>query len=128
MGYAPAMTFPGADLAALEATEEIEIETHPPSGAPIHRTIIWVVTDGPHAYIRSVRGATARWYVEAVAPSIVTIRLGDRRLPVRLVRAVDADSIGRASAAFERKYASDPSTPEMLRPEILATTLRLEPA
>lgn len=128
MGYPPVMTFATPDLVALEAAEEIEIETRPASGGPIHRTIVWVVTDGHDAFVRSYRGATARWYNEARSTHPVAIQVGPRRLPVRLTPAVDGDSIERASRAFERKYRDDPSTPEMLRPEILETTLRLEPA
>ena len=52
MGYAPAMPFAPADLAALEAAEEIEIETRAAADAPVHRTIIWVVTDGADAFVR----------------------------------------------------------------------------
>ena len=53
------MPFAPDDLAVLEEAEEIEIETRAAADAPLHRTIIWVVTDGPDAFIRSVRGAAA---------------------------------------------------------------------
>jgi hypothetical protein len=115
------------DLAVLAATEEVEIETSLPGG-PAHRVIIWVVTDDREAFIRSVRGERGRWYREAVANPRVTIHAPGRSIRARAVPAADADSIARASAGFERKYAEDPSTPFMVVPEVLVTTLRLEPA
>src|SRR4051812_45980776 len=76
MGYAEAMRFEPGELALLDATEEIEIETGRPDGAA-HRTTIWIVVDGDDAFIRSVNGAGARWYREAVANPLVTIHAGD---------------------------------------------------
>ena len=116
------------DVALLEATVEIEIETQADAAAPAHRTIVWVVTDGPDAFVRSVNGSGARWYREASARPAVTIHVGDRTIPARVIAAVDPESISRTSAALERKYAGDPDLASMLVPGILATTLRLEPA
>ena len=42
--------------------------------------------------------------------------------------ATDPDSIERTSAGFLRKYASDPAAKAMVGPDVLETTLRLEPA
>jgi hypothetical protein len=128
MGYAPGMPFAPTDLAALEAAVEIEIETRAAADAPSHRTIIWVVTDGPEAFVRSVRGETARWYREAVAHPGVVLRTGSRALPARAIPAPDPVSIARTSAGLERKYAGDPDLAPMLVPSVLPTTLRLEPA
>jgi hypothetical protein len=122
MGYADQMRFEPADLALLAETEEIEIETARPGG-PSHRTTIWIVVDGDDAFVRSVRGSRGRWYREAVANHV-----GDRALPARAVPATDPSSVQRASDAYARKYGEDPAMPSMLKPEILDTTLRLEPA
>ena len=132
MGYAGFMRFEPGELAWLDATEEIEIETASPGGTP-HRTIIWVVVDGDDAFVRSVNGSTARWYREAVANPAVTIhsRRGaawEHALPARAVAAPDPASIERTSEALRRKYARDPALGEMLEPEIFETTLRLAPA
>jgi len=54
--------------------------------------------------------------------------LAGRRLPAVAIPAGDPDSVARASAALSAKYAGDPATASMVRQEILATTLRLEPA
>jgi hypothetical protein len=127
MGYAPLMPFAPADLAVLSEAVEIEIETRADAEAPLHRTIIWVVTDGPDAFIRSVNGSVARWYREAIAYPRVVVHAHGRALPVRAVPTPDLDSVARTSAALERKYAGDPDLGSMLVPAILPTTLRLEP-
>ena len=127
MGYADPMRFEPGELALLDETEEVEIETARPGGAA-HRTIIWVVVDGDDAFIRSVNGASARWYRETVAKPEVTIHAGDRALAVRAVAAVDPTSVQRTSDALSRKYAKDPALGLMLVPDILDTTLRVVPA
>jgi hypothetical protein len=127
MGYPHAMRFEPDELALLDATEEVRIETSRPGGAA-HRTIIWVVVDGDDAFVRSVNGATARWYREAVANPDVTIHAAGRALRARATAATDSESVQRTSAALSRKYARDPALRLMLIPEIFDTTLRLTPA
>ena len=126
MGYAARMRFQPGELAQLAETEEIEIETARP-GAPAHRTIIWIVVDGDDAFIRSVNGATARWYREAVANPEVTIHVEGRALPCRAVPATDAHSIRRTNDVLARKYAGFDGTAPMLEPDVFDTTLRLTP-
>ena len=121
------MHFDAADLAVLAATDEIDIETRSVDGS-IHRTIIWVVVDGADVFVRSYLGARARWYREALADPDVALHVDGRRLPCRAVPAPDDISVARTSAGFERQYASAAETPDMVRPEILPTTLRLVPA
>lgn len=127
MGYAGPMRFSPEDLAVLEATPEVEIETRAADGA-VHRTVVWVVVDGRDVFVRSVRGPAGRWYREALARPGIALRVGDRRLPAVAVRTADAESIRRASEALARKYAGDESTPSILRDDVLDTTLRLDPA
>ena len=126
MGYAGLMRFEPAELVLLDETEEIEIETSPPGGA-VHRTIIWVVVDGEDTFIRSVNGATARWYSEAVANPEVTIHAGDHALAARCVAAHDPVSVQRTSDALVRKYAADSALQLMLVPETFETRLRVIP-
>ncbi|SRR6266508_3711404 len=128
MGYAPVMPFPPDDLATLGETEEIEIETSAASDAPVHRTIIWIVTDGSDAFVRSVRGARGRWYREAVAHPDVVIHAAGRRLAARAVRATDQGSIERTNQGLRDKYEGVPGFREMLEPDVFDTTLRLDPA
>ena len=126
------MRFEPDELAWLDATEEVEIETATPGGDP-NRTIIWVVVDGDDAFVRSVNGATARWYREATANPSVTIHSRKRARPEVALRATaetatDAESVERTSAALQRKYSRDPALGLMLKPTIFDTTLRLVPA
>jgi hypothetical protein len=120
------MGFRAEDRALLQRVEEVEIETQPPEG-PVHRTIIWTVVDDDDVFIRSYRGDGARWYREALANPAVALHANGIRLPATAVAANDPESIERASSGFRRKYAGDPAASAMVRPEILATTLRLEP-
>jgi hypothetical protein len=115
------------DLAALDRSEEVRIETRAPGGSP-HSTIIWVVVDAGDVFVRSVRGERGRWYREAVANPAVALLVGGRRLTLTAIPATDPDSVDRASDAFRRKYAADPAVASMLRERTLSTTLRLEPA
>ncbi len=127
MGYAAVMRFAPHDLALLDTTEEIEIETAMPGG-PSHRTIIWIVVADGDAFVRSVRGSRARWYSEAVANPRVTIHAGGAALPARAEAASDPDSIARVSAALVKKYTGVPGLEPMLLPDILDTTLKITPA
>jgi hypothetical protein len=121
------MRFAPNELALLTETEEIEIETARPDG-PHHRTIIWVVVDGDEVFIRSVNGADARWYREAIADPSVTIHGGGLALPARVEAATDPDSIRRTNEGLTRKYANVPGYRPMLKPDIFDTTLRVTPA
>ena len=114
-------------LAALREEAEVRIETRGEDGA-VHRTIIWVVVDAAdRALIRSYRGAGARWYREAVATEAAALLVGETRVPVRLESATDPERIEACSRELEAKYAGDPATPAMVRPEILGTTLECRP-
>jgi hypothetical protein len=120
------VTFPKDVLDLLARTAEVDIETRSSSGK-MHRVPIWIVVDGETVLARSWRGATARWYRELMAHEGAVV-IGRRRVPVRAVRAVDADSVRKTSDGFRKKYAKSKSTPSMLRDDILDTTIRLEPA
>jgi hypothetical protein len=128
MGYAPGMPFAPADLALLDEAVEIEIETRSLADAEAHRTIIWVMTDGADAFVRSVRGPVGRWYREVMADPRVVVHAGGRTLQARVVPAADGDSVARTNGGLERKYRGVDGFDEMLVPAIFPTTLRLEPA
>jgi hypothetical protein len=125
MGYPFRMGFSQDELDLIDRTQEVEIETGSPTGET-HRTIVWSVVDGDSVFVRSYRGATARWYREASANPSVALHVDGRRLPATVVPAHDPDSIERTSAGFLRKYPDDPATPRMVRPEVLDLTFRLE--
>jgi hypothetical protein len=116
------MEWPGT----LEAVPEVDIETHGADDA-VHRTTIWPVVDGGDVYVRSLRGTAGRWYQEVTASPEVVLHVAGEAVPVQAVPAPDVESIGRANAGNQRKYADSPSLGTMTRDEILGTTLRLEP-
>ena len=118
------VAFDPGTLELLAATREISIETAAPDG-PEHSTIIWVVVDGDDVFVRSWRGATARWYREARANPHVTIVAGQQRITASVVPATDAESVRRCSEGFLRKYRGSKSALAMVADEILDTTLRV---
>jgi hypothetical protein len=120
------MRFTPEDLALLDGAEEIEIETQAPGKEP-RRTVIWAVVDGTDVFVRTYKGAGSRWYRDVEANPAVAIHVDGKRFPASAIAATDPDSIERTNAGFKRKYAADPATKAMLRPEVLETTLRLEP-
>ena len=122
------MSFTGEDLEAIDAAEEIRIETQAPGG-DVHRTTIWIVVHDGEVFVRSVNGEDGRWYQEAKANPAVAIHVDRRRLPATAIAADDPDSIERVSAALREKYKGEgASLRSMLQPHNLSTTLRLEPA
>lgn len=119
--------FDGSQLARIDATLEVELETWAAPGAPSHRVIIWIVRADGEVYLRSVNGSRIRWYRELTATNQAVLHVAGEPIPVRAESAVDASSIDRCSRGLRRKYASDPALGTMLRPETLPTTLKLEP-
>ncbi|HET6664396.1 MAG TPA: DUF2255 family protein [Acidimicrobiales bacterium] len=111
--------------ADLETVPEVDIETRS-AGGEVHRTTIWAVVDGGDVYVRSLRGSAGRWYQELVAGPDALIHVEGEAVPVHAVPAPDVESIGRANAGYQRKYADSPYLGTMTREEILGTTLRLE--
>ena len=121
------MPFSDEDLDRIDQAKTVRIETSKPGGT-VHSTIIWAVVDGGEVFVRSWRGATARWYREAIANPDVAVQLRKPSvLPARAVPATDPESVARVSAALARKYDGDPAAKSMVREEILGTTLRLDP-
>ena len=108
-------TFPDHVLERWRDEREVRVETSAQVDAPAHRTI-------------SYRGATARWYREAIAthPSGRDRQRRDR-VPVRFESVADEGRIAACSGELARKYAGDLATAAMLRDEVLDTTLELRP-
>lgn len=121
------MPFSDDHLERIDRAKTVRIETSR-LGGQVHSTIVWAVVDGGYVFVRSWRGPGARWYREALANPEVAIQVQKRRIPARAVPATDPDSVARASAGLERKYAGDPAVRSMVRDEILGTTLRIEGA
>jgi hypothetical protein len=119
------MAMSSDQLEILDEVNTVVVETR--SGGRTIGTIIWVVVDDGEVFVRSVRGESGRWYQRALADPEVTLRVGDDRPRFRAVPADDAASVERVSQALRRKYPPGGSLDRMLRPEVLGTTLHLEP-
>ena len=78
-------------------------------------------------FVRSVRGSKGRWYRDLAAGGPATLEFAGRRLAVQAIRASDPAAAGRASREYLRKYQPSPYAQQMVRSEVLPTTLRLEP-
>jgi hypothetical protein len=119
--------FTADDLALIDRTKEVRIETSKVGGRA-HRAIIWVVVDDGDVFVRSAYGPESRWYREATSNPEVTLWVDKRQFKAQATRVSDPDEIARMSAGLERKYAGDPAVRGMNRPELLPLTLRLDPA
>jgi hypothetical protein len=116
-------TFDADTLRALREVQEPRIRTdrHPKSAV-----VIWVVVDGDDVFVRSWLGTRGRWYKDLAAGGAATLEFAGRRLAVQAVPAGDDASVERASREILRKYRRSSHAQEMVRAEILPTTLRLE--
>lgn len=116
--------FDQATLERLRTEREVSVETH--GDGAVHRTIIWVVVDDAgRVLIRSWRGASARWYREAVGAGSGALVVDATAIPVRFERATDPGRVAACSRALAAKYRRSRSTESMLREEILDTTLEV---
>jgi hypothetical protein len=111
-------------LSALRDVPEVLIRTerHPRSAL-----VIWVVVADDEVFVRSWRGTKGRWYRDLAAGGPATMEFAGCRLAVQAIPASDPAAVARASREYLRKYQPSPHAQEMVRSEILPTTLRLEP-
>ena len=111
-------------LHELRDVQEIAIRTgnHPKSAV-----VIWVVVADDEVFVRSVYGARGRWYRDLAAGGPATLEFEGRRLAVQAIPATEPAAVARASREYLRKYQPSPYAQAMVKPEVLPTTLRLEP-
>lgn len=121
--------FDAATVKTLANVREVSIETTSIDRERTHRTIIWIVTVEDRVFVRSVDGATARWYREAIEHPEVVLHVDGDAIPAMAVLANDADTIQRVSDAIRSKYGkrSPGSTELMIQPHNLESSLRLDP-
>lgn len=119
------MGFSRRELVLLDGTQEVEIETRR-EGRSI-RTVIWVVVHDEEVFVRSVRGESGKWYQRALANPEVALHVDGETIEARAVPASDPTSVQRVSDALRAKYRPGGSLDSMLRPEVLETTVRLDP-
>ncbi len=106
------------------AREALEVRVVVRDDGTEARIPIWVVTVGDAVFVRSYRGGQGKWYQHV---------LGRRRFPLELAgedvvvegRAASRDLLDEVSKAYLAKYASQPETPDMVSPPVVATTLEL---
>jgi hypothetical protein len=111
----------------LAESDEVQIETRRDAKSPLHRTTIWVVPTEYGVYVRSYKGRKGRWYQEALANPLVTIRVGRRKATARVEPEHNPLVIRAVNAAYRKKYGErwPDETTDMLKRSILPTTLRL---
>lgn len=116
--------FDADTLRRLKDVREVAIRTekHPETAV-----IIWVVVADDEVFVRSVRGSRGRWHRDLAKGGPATLEFAGRRLGVEAFPANDDHSVARASREYLSKYDSSPYVQSMVRPEVLPTTLRLEP-
>jgi hypothetical protein len=110
-------------------SDEVDIETRRDAKSPLHRVTIWIVPTEYGVYVRSYRGKKGRWYQEALANPLVTIRVGRRKVVARAEPEHNPLVIRAVNAAYRKKYRErwPDDTKEMLKRSVLPTTLRLTP-
>lgn len=113
----------------LAESDEVEIETRRDSKSPLHRTTIWIVPTQYGVYVRSYKGKKGRWYQEALASPLITVRVGRRKATARAEPEPKPLVIRAVNAGYREKYGErwPDETKEMLRRSVLPTTLRLTP-
>jgi hypothetical protein len=117
-------TFDADTLRALHDVQEPVIRTEKHPGSAV---VIWVVVDGEDVFVRSWMGARGRWYKDLASGGSATLEFSGRALAVQAIPAGDDASVERTSREILRKYRHSSHAQEMVRPETLMTTLRLEP-
>ena len=120
------MGFSEGDLQLISESDEVRIETRADDRS--YRTIIWIVVETGEVFVRSVRGEKGKWYQRALADPEVVLHAGGVEIGARAIPATDPRSVERTSEALRRKYRKGRSLDSMLKPEILGTTMRLDPA
>jgi hypothetical protein len=123
--------FPADVLGLLDQTDEVQIEPRSPDGQRQPAVTIWVVVlDGLDVYVRSYRGPRGRWYQALLKHPYGVLHVSQREIPFHAIHIDDSPTIARVSEAYRRKYERrwPTETAEMLRDEVLSTTLKLEPA
>jgi hypothetical protein len=110
-------------------SDEVEIETRRDPRSSLHRVTIWIVPTEYGVYVRSYKGKRGRWYQEALANPMVTIRLGRRKVTARAEPEKNPLVIRAVNAAYRKKYGErwPDDTQAMLKRSLLSTTLRLTP-
>jgi hypothetical protein len=111
-------------LEVLRTVPEITVCTHKHSDQAVP---IWVVVADDKVFVRSAYGTRGRWYRDLVADGTATLSACGRELHAQAVPENEPDAIAAVSREYLRKYGTGPYAQAMVKPDVLAHTLRLEP-
>ena len=118
------MNFDAEILRALRDVREARIRTEK---HPMTAVVIWVVVADDEVFVRSWLGDKGRWYRDLATGGAATLEFAGHRLAAQAIPVSEPGAIDRVSREFLRKYQPSAHAQEMVRSEILSTTLRLEP-
>jgi Uncharacterized protein conserved in bacteria (DUF2255) len=118
------MKFDRDTLRALRDVQEVRIRTEKHPNPAI---VIWVVVAGDDVFVRSWLGTKGAGTETLRRVGAATLEFGAHWLAVQAIPASDPDTVTQVSRAFLRKHQPSAHAQEMVRSEILPTTLRLEP-
>ena len=117
------MTFDAATLTSLRTIKEVRIRA-----GKARAVVIWVVVAGDAVFVRSVRGPKGRWYVSTRGDGRAVLEIGDQEHAVRATPVTDPAVLEAVSQVFLTKYATSPYAKSMVSPDVVPTTLRIDPA
>jgi hypothetical protein len=118
--------FDSATLDKVRNVEEIRIETASAGAKTKHRATIWVVVVDGEVFVRSFTGPKGKWYRNVTANPEADLEVEGKTIHVKAIPVSEQKSIEAVSQAYLEKYGSSPYAKDMVRPEVLPTTLRLE--
>lgn len=118
-----------SDLDRIAETDEIRLATTTSDGTLRTPVIMWTARLGDDLYIRSYKGATAKWYQAAQLNPHGRVFVGQHEIAVAF-EFVGTELAAELDAAYDEKYgAYGPGFIDaMVSPEVQATTIRIVPA
>jgi hypothetical protein len=117
--------FDADTLNVVASVKELAIRT---ARHPATSVVIWAVVSDGALFVRSFRGGAGRWYRDLADGGRAALQAGGRTLEVEAVPVRDEGVVARVSQAFLSKYRPSPFAEAMVKPDILSTTLRPDPA
>lgn len=110
---------------AVDAAREVRVVVLAETGTV--RTPIWIVGAGGAAYVRSYRAEAGQWYRYVRSAGRFVLEIAGEDVEVDPVAIDDTGVLAAVSDAYLHKYAGEAETDDMVRPAVVATTLRLDP-
>lgn len=118
-----------AELAKIDAVDELEIATVRRDDTLRNPVTIWVVRHGDDLYVRSVNGRTAIWFRGAQERHEGHIQAGGVDKDVTLVEDAESNLNDHLDAAYRAKYRryARNIVDSIVTPQARAATLKLTP-